>query len=75
LIDIESVPWELRLPGYTFFAFLKREGFISTNVIAKVTMSKIPEVMIPTFSEKDIRNFYLNPIKPAMRDSGITAFS
>ena len=37
-----------------FFAFLKREGFINTNTIAKVTMPKTPEVVIPTFSEKEI---------------------
>ena len=38
----------------SFFAFLKREGFISTNVVAKVTMPKVPEIVIPTFSEKEI---------------------
>ncbi len=44
-----------------FFAFLKREGFIRTNVIAKVTMPKVPEVMIPTFSEKEIAKLLSQP--------------
>jgi len=37
-----------------FFGFLKREGFTDSNVIAKVKMPKVPEVVIPTFSEKEI---------------------
>ncbi len=37
-----------------FFGFLKREGFTENNVIAKVKMPKVPEVVIPTFSEKEI---------------------
>jgi len=44
-----------------FFAFLKREGFIRTNVIAKVTTSKAPEVVIPTFSEKEIAKLLSQP--------------
>ena len=44
-----------------FFAFLKREGFISTNIIAKVTMPKVPEVVIPTFSEKEIAKLLSQP--------------
>jgi len=37
-----------------FFGFLKREGFIANNVMAKVKMPKVPEIVIPTFSEKEI---------------------
>jgi len=44
-----------------FFAFLKREGFISTNTIAKVTMLKTPEVVIPTFSENEIAKLLSQP--------------
>jgi integrase/recombinase XerD len=36
------------------FGFLKREGFIENDVMAKVKMPKVPEVVIPTFSEKEI---------------------
>ena len=46
-----------------FFAFLKREGFISTNVIAKVKTPKTPEVVIPTFSEKEIAKLLSQPNK------------
>ena len=38
----------------TFFSFLNREGFIENNVMAKVKMPKVPEVIIPTFSEKEL---------------------
>ena len=37
-----------------FFGFLKREDFIEKNVVAKVKMPKVPEVVIPTFSEKEL---------------------
>jgi integrase/recombinase XerD len=37
-----------------FFGFLQREGFTENNVMAKVKMPKVPEVVIPTFSEKEI---------------------
>ncbi len=37
-----------------FFGFLKREDFITNNVMAKVKMLKVPEVVIPTFSEKEV---------------------
>ncbi|MFC2068130.1 tyrosine-type recombinase/integrase [Chloroflexota bacterium] len=37
-----------------FFAFLEREGFIESNVMARVNMPKVPEIAIPTFSEKEI---------------------
>ena len=37
-----------------FFGFLKREGFIENNAMAKVKMPKVPETVIPTFSEKEI---------------------
>jgi len=37
-----------------FFGFLRREGFTENNVMAKVKMLKVPEIVIPTFSEKEI---------------------
>jgi len=37
-----------------FFGFLKREGFVDNNVMAKVKMPKVPETIIPTFSEKEV---------------------
>ncbi|GAF80595.1 unnamed protein product, partial [marine sediment metagenome] len=37
-----------------FFGFLKREGFTKNNIIEKVKMPKVPEVVIRTFSEKEI---------------------
>jgi len=37
-----------------FFGFLKREGFIDNNPMAKVKMPKVPEAVIPTFSEKEV---------------------
>jgi integrase/recombinase XerD len=37
-----------------FFGFLKREGFIENNAMAKVKMPKVPETVIPTFSEKEM---------------------
>ncbi len=37
-----------------FFGFLKREGFIENNVMEKVKTPKVPEIVIPTFSEKEI---------------------
>lgn len=47
----------------SFFAFLKREGFIRTNVVARVTMPKVPEIVIPTFSEKEITKLLSQPNK------------
>ena len=38
----------------SFFGFLKREGFVQNNVMAKVKMPKVPEVVIPTFSENEL---------------------
>jgi site-specific recombinase XerD len=37
-----------------FFGFLKREGFVDNNVMVKVKMPKVPETIIPTFSEKEV---------------------
>jgi len=36
------------------FGFLKREGFIDNDPMAKVKMPKVPETVIPTFSEKEV---------------------
>jgi len=37
-----------------FFGFLKREGFTENDAMAKVKMPKVPETVIPTFSEKEV---------------------
>ncbi|MFC1904564.1 tyrosine-type recombinase/integrase [Chloroflexota bacterium] len=38
----------------SFFSFLKREDFTSKNAMAKAKTPKVPEKVVPTFSEKDI---------------------
>jgi site-specific recombinase XerD len=43
------------------FGFLKREGFIEKNVLAKVKMPRVPETIIPTFSEKELEKLLLQP--------------
>jgi integrase/recombinase XerD len=46
-----------------FFGFLKREGFVEDNVMAKVKMPKVPEKVIPTFTEKEIEKLLAQPDK------------
>jgi len=46
-----------------FFGFLKREGFIENNVMSKVKMPKVPEVVIPTFTEKELERLLAQPDK------------
>jgi len=46
-----------------FFGFLKREGFIEDNVMAKVKMPRVPETVIPTFSEKELERLLGQPDK------------
>jgi integrase/recombinase XerD len=46
-----------------FFGFLKREGFIENNVMAKVKMPKVLDIVIPTFSEKEIEKLLAQPDK------------
>ncbi len=46
-----------------FFGFLKREGFVENNVMAKVKMPKVPETVIPTHSEKEIEKLLAQPDK------------
>jgi site-specific recombinase XerD len=43
------------------FGFLKREGFIENNILAKVKMPRVPEVIIPTLSEKEIARLLSQP--------------
>jgi site-specific recombinase XerD len=43
------------------FGFLKREGFIKNNVLAKVKMPRVPEAIIPTFSEKELTKLLSKP--------------
>jgi integrase/recombinase XerD len=46
-----------------FFGFLQREGFIDSNPMAKVKMPKVPEVVVPTFTEKEIEKLLAQPNK------------
>ena len=45
----------------SLFGFLKREGFTRNNVMAKVKMPKVPEIVIPTFSEPEIARLLAQP--------------
>jgi len=47
----------------SFFGFLQREGFITKNLIANVKMPKVPETLVPTFSEKEIEKLLSQPDK------------
>ena len=47
----------------SFFSFLNREGFLKKNVMARVKMPKVPERVIPTFTEKEIANLLAQPNK------------
>jgi len=46
-----------------FFGFLERESFVETNVMAKVKMPKVPEKIIPTFTEKELEKLLTQPDK------------
>ncbi len=46
-----------------FFGFLEREDFTENNAMAKVKMPKVPEVIVPTFSEKEIAKLLAQPNK------------
>ena len=46
-----------------FFGYLQREEFIEANPMAKVKMPKVPETVVPTFSEKEIEKLLAQPDK------------
>lgn len=46
-----------------FFGFLNREEFTTNNVMAKVKAPKVPDIVIPTFSEKEIVKLLAQPNK------------
>jgi integrase/recombinase XerD len=46
-----------------FFGFLQRENFIERNPMGKVKMPKVPETVVPTFSEKEIERLLAQPDK------------
>ena len=46
-----------------FFGYLHREGFIEANPMAGVKMPKVPETVVPTFSEKEIEKLLAQPDK------------
>jgi integrase/recombinase XerD len=46
-----------------FFSFLHHEGFIQTNPMEKVKVPKVPETIVPTFTEKEIEKLLAQPNK------------
>jgi integrase/recombinase XerD len=46
-----------------FFGFLHREAFIDTNPMAKVKMPRVPETVVPTFSDKELERLLVQPDK------------
>ncbi len=44
-----------------FFGFLCREGFIEYNPAEKVRMPKVPEKVVPTFSQKELERLLAKP--------------
>jgi len=46
-----------------FFGYLYREGFIEKNPMEKVKMPKVPEMVVPTFSEKEVEKLLAQPDK------------
>jgi integrase/recombinase XerD len=44
-----------------FFAYMHRERFIETNPMEKVRMPRVPETVVPTFSEKEIEQLIAQP--------------
>ena len=46
-----------------FFGYLHCEGFIEVNPMAGVKMPKVPETVVPTFSEKEIEKLLAQPDK------------
>ena len=46
-----------------FFGFLYREGFIDTNPMERVKMPKVPETVVPTFTQREIEKLLAQPNK------------
>jgi len=46
-----------------FFGFLQREGFIETNPMERVKLPKVPETIVPTFSQKEVERLLAQPDK------------
>lgn len=46
-----------------FFSFLEREEFIPSNPVKKVKLPRLPEMVVPTFSEKEIGKLLAQPDK------------
>jgi integrase/recombinase XerD len=44
-----------------FFGYMHREGFIETNPMERVKMPKVPETVVPTFSEREIERLLAQP--------------
>ena len=46
-----------------FFGHLHDEGFLDTNPMAKVKMPRVPETVVPTFSQKEVERLLAQPDK------------
>jgi len=46
-----------------FFSFLHREGFTQTNPMEKVKLPKLPELLIPTLTQKEVERLLAQPNK------------
>jgi integrase/recombinase XerD len=46
-----------------FYSFLKREGFIEVNPVEKVRLPKLPELVIPTLSKREVEKLLAQPDK------------
>ena len=55
-----------------FFGFLQREGFIESNPMAKVKMPKVPETVVPTFTEKEVERLLAQPDKSSKEINALT---
>lgn len=47
----------------SFFSFLKREGFIKANPLQNVKLPKLPEIIIPTLTKKELEKLLAQPDK------------
>jgi integrase/recombinase XerD len=56
-----------------FFSFLSREGFIKVNPIEKVKLPKLPELVIPTLTQKEVKRLLAQPDKHS--DQGFREFA
>ena len=56
----------------SFFSFLKREGFIKNNPLQNVKLPKLPEIIIPTLTKKELEKLLAQPEKKTMKVTATT---